>query len=71
MMKKIEVPMDLQGAKLTGSGRRWQIAGDDPLAYNEPGKPPAVKIDQSPVTGVADRLPVAPCSVTLYRLTVQ
>lgn len=67
-MQKLEIPLKLDGAKLSGSGRRWQIAGKEPTAYNEPGKPPRVTIDEAPVRGVSEKLPVAPCSVTLYAL---
>jgi alpha-N-arabinofuranosidase len=68
--KQIEVPLNIAGAKLTGSGRSWQIAGDDPMAYNEPGKPPRVTIEESEVRGVKDTLTVAPVSVTLFALEV-
>ena len=70
-MKPMELPLDLQGATLRGSGQRWQIAGNNPLAYNEPGKKPGVTIEQSPVEKVSGTLSVAPCSVTLYRLDVK
>jgi alpha-N-arabinofuranosidase len=67
-MKPLAVPLDIRGVNLAGTGRRWQIAGIDPRAYNEPGKPARVKIEQSPLTGVKDRLSIVPCSVTLCRL---
>lgn len=70
-MKKLEIPLAVEGAKLSGTGRRWQIAGDDPMAYNEPGKEPKVTIEETAVSGVSDKLPVAPCSVTLYALGVE
>jgi len=66
--KAMEIPLDLRGAKLTGGGTRWQIAGADPMAYNDPGKPPAVAIEESPVQGVSGKLAVAPYSVTLFAL---
>ncbi len=69
-MKKLEIPLEVTGAKLTGAGRRWQIAGDDPMAYNEPGKVAKVEIAERAVSGVKDKLTVAPCSVTLYALAV-
>ncbi len=69
-MKELDIPLKIRGVELTGSGRRWQIAGDDPMAYNEPGKKPKVTIEESAVDGISQRLPVAPCSVTLYALGV-
>ena len=70
-MKALDVPLEVTGAKLTGRGTRWQIAGDDPMAYNEPGKPPRVIIEESAVTGAAEKVSVAPCSVTLFELGVR
>jgi len=70
-MKQLEVPLDVKGVKLTGAGTRWQIAGKDPMAYNEPGKPPRVTIEEQAVKGISEVLPVAPCSVTLFALGVK
>ena len=70
-MKELEIPLEVKGAKLTGAGRRWEIAGDDPMAYNEPGKVPKVEITERALSGVKDKLTVAPCSVTLYALAVE
>ncbi len=67
----IEVPLAIRGAKLTGAGLRWQIAGADPMAYNDPGKPPKVTIVVSNVRGVSDKLALAPYSVTLFALDVK
>ena len=70
-MRNLNVSLDVSGATLTGTGQRWQIAGNDPTAYNEPGKPAAVVVKEDSVSDVADSLPVAPCSVTLYALTLK
>ena len=69
--KALDIPLTISGAKLSGQGTRWQIAGDDPQAYNEPGEPPRVVIDEAAVKGVSDKLSVAPCSVTLFALKVE
>jgi alpha-L-arabinofuranosidase len=69
-LKEREIALELRGAGLTGAGRRWQIAGE-PVAYNDPGQPPRVVIDEAPVEGVSDRLGVGPCSVTLFALSVR
>jgi len=70
-MQELNIDFEVQGAKLSGTGTRWQIAGNDPMAYNEPGKEPQVKIEESPVSGIKDKLPVAPCSVTLFALEAE
>jgi alpha-L-arabinofuranosidase len=67
-MTELELPLTVTGCQLTGQGERWQIAGQDPMAYNEPGKPARVEIEHIGVDGVQDALPVAACSVTLYAL---
>jgi alpha-N-arabinofuranosidase len=66
-----ELAVDLKDAQLTGSGKLWLIANSDPMAYNEPGKDPNVVIEEKPVTGVSDKLNVAPLSISLYKLTTK
>ncbi len=63
------VTLTLEGVALTGTVRR--IAGDDPMAYNEPGADPQVVIEEEPVSGIMDTLSVAPCSVTLFALDIR
>jgi hypothetical protein len=70
-MRPVELPLKLAGVKLAGVGRLFQIAGKDPMLYNEPGKPPRVRIVEKPLTGVAGSLRVAPCSVTLFVLALR
>jgi alpha-N-arabinofuranosidase len=71
MMRELDVPLSLQGVALTGKARRWQITGPDPKAYNEPGTPPRVTVVEDTVKGIVDRVPVAPCSVTLLALDLK
>ena len=67
-MEQQEVPLSIAGLKPAGDGVRYQIAGTDPQAYNDPDQPPKVNIEEARITGVADKLTVAPCSVTLVVL---
>jgi alpha-N-arabinofuranosidase len=67
-LEAIDVPLAVSGAKLTGSGTRYEIAGSDPMAYNAFGKPPVVQIVESKVAGLKDSIRLAPCSVTLLVL---
>jgi alpha-N-arabinofuranosidase len=69
-LEKHDVALEVTGARVSGTGRRWQIAHDDPLAYNDPGQAPKVIIQEEKVTD-GGRLWVAPCSVTLYALEVR
>jgi alpha-N-arabinofuranosidase len=70
-LRALEIPLDLKGAKLTGAGIRYQIAGPDPMAYNDPATPTKIVIEEAPVKGVSDKLSVAPCSVTIFVLSVE
>ena len=66
-----DVPLNVQGLTLAGTGTRWQIVGDDPRAHNEPGRPPGVRIEQAPLQDVGRRLSVAACSATLFVLDLR
>ena len=70
-LEKADVALEVQGVGLTGAGRRWEITGPGPDAYNEPGKPPSVTVSESAVRGLTDRISVAPTSVTLLALEVR
>jgi alpha-N-arabinofuranosidase len=67
-MTSLDLPLTTTAGKLTGKGKRWEIAGEDPMAYNEPGKPARVEIVESEVVGVGETLSVAACSITLFAL---
>jgi alpha-N-arabinofuranosidase len=68
-LQPAELPLSVKGAKLAGTGTRWQLAGADPQAYNDPSEPNRLKLEQAAVT-IADKVTVAPCSVTLLVLPV-
>ncbi len=70
-MQRQEIPMQVDGRKVKGSGTRWQIAGQDPMAYNDPGSPAKVKIEQAQMSGIGEKLTVDPCSVTLFALELE
>jgi len=62
----------LGGASLTGEGRCWTIAHDDPMAYNEPDSEPNVVIEEQSLSNVPTRTLMAPgYSVRLYELTIK
>ncbi len=66
-----DLEVDIVGAPLSGAGRVWTITGPDPMAYNEPGKPPNIAIVEEAVTGIADSLEAPPISIRLYALDVK
>jgi alpha-N-arabinofuranosidase len=66
-----EIQLNLLGAKLDGSGHKWQIAHSDPMAFNEPGEEPQVKIERHSAGNISNALSSEPLSITLYSLSVQ
>jgi alpha-N-arabinofuranosidase len=66
-----DLALDLKGATIKGSGQQFQIAGSDPMAYNEPGKKANVVIEKSKLVGITNKLAVPPLSVSLFRLPVR
>ena len=63
--------LDVRGGHLAAKGVRYLIAGQDPMAYNEPGKPPAVRIVEARVEGFDPAaIQVPPLSISLTVLDV-
>ena len=60
--------LQLKGAAFAPSATLRRIAGSDPKAYNEPGKPPAVRIAETAKVPVGDSLTLPPLSVSIYEL---
>ena len=60
--------LQVKGAAFAPAATLRRIAGIDPLAYNEPGRPPAVKIDETANVPVGDRLTVPPMSISIYEV---
>ncbi len=61
----------VDGARLRSDGLRWVLTAADDMAYNDPGKTPAVRFTESRVTGVQDALELPPASATIVRLAVR
>jgi alpha-N-arabinofuranosidase len=70
-LTSVQVPVELRGATLAGAGRRWQIAGSDPMAYNDPSEPSRVTIEEQALDHLTNELSVAPCSVTVFSFQVE
>lgn len=63
--------LQLKNAQRTGAGRMWVIAHSDPMAYNEPGRPLRVAIEERSLSDISNELSVPPLSVSLYELPAQ
>ena len=66
-----ELPFNLEGARITGTGQLWLIAKNDPEAYNEPGKEPKIRIIEKEIDDVSDKLDAPALSISLYKLPVK
>ncbi len=60
--------LDLKNAQLTGAGRLWVITHSDPMAYNEPGQPLRVVIEERSLSDISSELSVPSLSISLYEL---
>ncbi|MFP5249326.1 MAG: alpha-N-arabinofuranosidase, partial [Acidobacteriota bacterium] len=58
------------GVKLRGTGKLQRIAGSSAGAGNEPGKPPAVQIVETPQQALDGAVQVPPASISLYEFEV-
>ncbi len=70
-LQPVEIPLAVKGVKLAGTGKRFQMAGNDPQAHNDPADPHRVTIEESAVPSLGEKIAVAPCSVTLFVLDVE
>jgi alpha-L-arabinofuranosidase len=70
-MQPMTVPLAIRGVRIKGSGTYWQIAGSEPMAFNDPDQPPRVVIEEKRLERLGEHLTLAPCSVTLFALEVE
>ncbi len=62
--------LDLAATRVPATGHLWRIAGTDEKAYNEPGKPPAVTVQEIASAPAGKSLVVPPMSISLLELRV-
>jgi alpha-N-arabinofuranosidase len=60
--------LQLNGAAFAPAATLRRIAGTDPKAYNEPGRPPAVKIEETSRVPISEKLTVPALSISIYEL---
>lgn len=70
-LEAVDVPLEIKGARLKGSGKRWQIAGSDPMAYNDPEKGSPVRIEDMALGDIGQKVTVPACSITLLSLDAE
>jgi len=66
-----QLKLNFGSVKLAGKAQTWVIAGDDPLAYNQPGEARKVDIREAGAADLAGVVSVKPLSITLWKVAVQ
>jgi alpha-N-arabinofuranosidase len=60
--------LNLKGIGVPKSAKLYRIAGTDPIAYNEPGKEPIVRIEETSGVPFSSKLTVPALSASIYVL---
>jgi len=63
--------LSVKGVSPPKTARLYRIAGTDPMAYNDPGKEPVIKIEETANALFGGRLTLPPLSVSVYQLEVK
>ena len=63
-----ELALTITGASFAPASTLRRIAGSDPMAYNEPGRPPAVTVEETKNVKASGRIAVPPLSISIYEL---
>jgi alpha-N-arabinofuranosidase len=65
------VALDLRGARLGGGRQRFVLTGAGRWAYNAPGRPRGVTVEQQSMSADVSSIDLPPLSVTLHRVALQ
>jgi alpha-N-arabinofuranosidase len=68
--ERYELKVTIESATLSGGARLWRITGPDEMAYNEPGIPPRIVIEEATLDALPGKLIALPVSVTIYAFDV-
>ena len=69
--QKYEVSLNLKEGGFSSSFKSWQITGPDENAFNEPGEPELVKIEEKHTDTGLSQIWIPPLSVSLYELNLK
>jgi len=65
--KSMDLKLDMHGAELASSAKRFVITAENSMAFNEPGKPPGVNIEDDVINGFdPSDLHIPPISIVIY-----
>jgi alpha-N-arabinofuranosidase len=66
-----QIDVAIKGAAVQDKGQVWRVAGTNLTDDNEPGKPLAVSIVETPFTGAPGTLTVPKLSISIYELSLR
>jgi alpha-N-arabinofuranosidase len=66
-----QLAFKVAGARLDSRGESWILTAPDDMAYNDPGKEPAVKVSEKPLNDINDKLEITPVSATIFKIKVR
>jgi alpha-N-arabinofuranosidase len=61
----------ITGGTFNATAHLWRVSGASDMAYNEPGRPLAVDIKETPSLRFGDRVVVPPVSISIFELRVR
>jgi alpha-N-arabinofuranosidase len=68
---KYSIELQTAGVAPAGEGKVWMIAHKNPLAFNDPGEKPKVRIEEKKVGPMDDGLEIKPLSINVYRFDME
>ena len=69
--QKYQVSLNLKEGRFSSSFKSWQITGPSENAFNEPGAPQQVKIEEKHLDTDLSQIRIHPLSVCLYELNLE
>jgi alpha-L-arabinofuranosidase len=66
-----QLKIEFNAVAPAGPAKTWVIAGDDPMAYNDPNQAPRIAITEANNAELTDIVSVKPLSITLFRAPVR
>jgi alpha-N-arabinofuranosidase len=67
----VQIAFDFVDGQIGNNGKQWLIQHDDLMAYNDPGSPPEVKIEDSDISLTNHQIEIQPYAIHLIRLSIE
>jgi len=64
----VDFPLSIKGSIPESEAEVWKINSPDDMSTNEPGREPAVTIDEPEIVTYNSKLKVSPASITIFRI---